>query len=78
MNILKEIILNKKQELKEVKSNWKKFKKIFKAKNANIIWEIKLASPKYDYSVDGIMHLVHKWKYPMHKFLNKERKKSSK
>jgi len=64
-NILQKIVENKKQELQgelywkykiespggeNKKSNWEKFKKIFKEKNANIIWEIKIASPKFDYS----------------------------
>ena len=52
MNILQKIIENKKQELEEKKSNWEKFKKIFAKKNANLIAEIKLASPKFDYSND--------------------------
>ena len=50
MSILDEIIEHKKQELNSVKSDSKKFKEIFAEKNANIIWEIKLASPKFDYS----------------------------
>jgi len=50
MNILQKIIENKKQELEEKKSNWEKFKKIFEQKKANLIAEIKLASPKFDYS----------------------------
>ncbi len=50
MNILDKIILNKKRELKKIKSSSQKFKKIFSKKEANIIWEIKLASPKFDYS----------------------------
>jgi len=50
MNILQKIIENKKQELELKKSNSKKFREIFKEKKANIIWEIKLASPKFDYS----------------------------
>ncbi len=50
MNILDKIILNKKKELKNIKSNSEKFKKIFSKKEASIIWEIKLASPKFDYS----------------------------
>jgi len=50
INILQKIVENKKQELENNKSNWQKFKKIFKEKNANIIWEIKIASPKFDYS----------------------------
>jgi len=50
MTILDKIIKNKKQELEEKKSNWEKFKKIFEQKNANLIAEIKLASPKFDYS----------------------------
>ena len=49
-NILQKIVENKKQELEKNKSNWEKFKKIFKEKNANLIAEIKLASPKFDYS----------------------------
>jgi indole-3-glycerol phosphate synthase len=48
--ILAEIVQNKKNELKEVKSNKNLFKKIFAQKNANIMGEIKLASPKFDYS----------------------------
>jgi len=49
MNILNEIIKNKKQELKNHKSDKERFKKIFSKKNANIIWEIKLKSPtKYE------------------------------
>ena len=50
MNILQKIIENKKQELELKKSNSKKFREIFKEKNANIIWEIKIASPKFNYS----------------------------
>ena len=49
-NILQKIVENKKQEFENRKSNWQKFKEIFAEKNANIIWEIKLASPKFDYS----------------------------
>ena len=50
MNILQKIIQNKKQELEQKKSNWEKFRKIFSEKKAGIIAEIKIASPKYDYS----------------------------
>lgn len=50
MSILDEIIENKKQELETTKSDSKKFQEIFKEKNANLIAEIKLASPKFDYS----------------------------
>jgi indole-3-glycerol phosphate synthase len=50
MTILNKIIENKKLELEEKKSDWEKFKKIFEQKNANLIAEIKLASPKFDYS----------------------------
>lgn len=50
MNILQKIVENKIQELDSKKSNWQKFKEIFAEKNANIIWEIKVASPKFDYS----------------------------
>jgi len=49
MTILDKIIENKKQELEEKKSNWEKFKKRFEQKNANLIAEIKLASPKFDF-----------------------------
>jgi indole-3-glycerol phosphate synthase len=49
-NILQKIIENKKEELENKKSNSKKFKEIFAEKNANLIAEIKLASPKFDYS----------------------------
>ena len=49
-NILQKIVENKKQELEKIKSNWENFKKIFLEKKANIIWEIKLASPKFNYS----------------------------
>ncbi|MDD3302469.1 MAG: hypothetical protein PHN31_02860 [Candidatus Gracilibacteria bacterium] len=53
MNILNEIIKNKKQELKKNKSNKERFKKIFSKKNANIIGEIKLKSPtKYEIIAD--------------------------
>lgn len=45
MNILEEIVANKRKELKSWKSNKDLFKKIFVEKNANIIWEIKLKSP---------------------------------
>ncbi|MDQ7010170.1 MAG: hypothetical protein Q9M94_07840 [Candidatus Gracilibacteria bacterium] len=50
MNILQKIIENKKEELENNKSNGKNFKKIFAKKDANIIGEIKIASPKFDYS----------------------------
>ncbi len=50
MNILDKIVLNKKRELDKVKPNLWKFKKVFSKKNANVIWEIKLASPSFDYS----------------------------
>lgn len=50
MSILQKIIENKKHKLEENKSNSKKFREIFNEKNASIIWEIKLASPKFDYS----------------------------
>jgi indole-3-glycerol phosphate synthase len=50
MNILQKIVENKKQELEKIKSNSKKFREIFAEKNANLIAEIKLASPKFDYS----------------------------
>jgi len=50
MSILKEIIKDKQKELDLVKSNKTLFKQIFLEKNANIIWEIKLSSPKFDYS----------------------------
>ena len=50
MNILQKIIENKRQELELKKSNSIKFREIFKEKKANIIWEIKIASPKFDYS----------------------------
>ena len=49
-NILQKIVENKKFELENKKSNSKKFKEIFKEKKANIIWEIKIASPKFNYS----------------------------
>ena len=49
-NILEKIVEDKKQQLNKNKSNWNKFREIFTEKNANIIWEIKLASPKFDYS----------------------------
>lgn len=48
MNILDEIIENKKVELNNRKSNKEIFKSIFNNKKANIIWEIKLASPKFN------------------------------
>lgn len=50
MNILDEIIKNKQKELSLFTSDKEKFKKIFSDKKASIIWEIKLASPKFDYS----------------------------
>ncbi len=50
MNILQEIIKNKVQELEKNISNWEKFREIFAKKDASIIWEIKISSPKYDYS----------------------------
>ena len=48
--MLQKIVEDKKQELEEVKSDKNAFKQVFKEKNANIIAEIKLASPKFDYS----------------------------
>jgi len=48
MNVLEKILLNKKEELEKVKSNWDLFKKVFAKKEANIIWEIKLASPSWN------------------------------
>lgn len=50
MNILNEIVNNKQKELDFIKSDKNRFKKIFSKKEASIIWEIKLASPKFDYS----------------------------
>lgn len=50
MNILDEIIKNKQKELSLFTSDKEKFKKIFSDKKASIIWEIKLASPNFDYS----------------------------
>jgi len=50
MNILKEIIKDKQKQLDLVKSDKNIFKQIFLEKKANIIWEIKLVSPKFDYS----------------------------
>lgn len=49
-NILQKIVENKKLELENRKSNSKKFREIFAEKKASIIGEIKLASPKFDYS----------------------------
>lgn len=49
-NILQKIVENKKQELEDRKSNGEKFREIFADKNAHIIWEIKVSSPKFDYS----------------------------
>jgi indole-3-glycerol phosphate synthase len=45
MNILKEIVKNKKRELNIFQSNKNLFKKTFENKNAKIIGEIKLKSP---------------------------------
>lgn len=50
MSILNSIIANKKSELKTYSSNWNIFANTFKSKSANVIWEIKLASPSFDYS----------------------------
>lgn len=49
-NILQKIVENKKEELESKKSNWEKFREMFLKKEANLIAEIKLASPKFDYS----------------------------
>lgn len=49
-NILQEIVENKKIELENNKSDWNKFREIFSEKKANLIAEIKIASPKFNYS----------------------------
>ena len=50
MDTLERIVLNKRRELKKVRSDFNRFKQIFSKKEASVIWEIKLASPKFDYS----------------------------
>lgn len=50
MNILDKIVNSKKIYLDKYRSNKDLFKSAFIEKKANLIWEIKLASPKFDYS----------------------------
>jgi len=57
MNVLEKILLNKKEELEKVKSNWDLFKEVFVKKEANIIWEIKLNSPSWNISRNSLESL---------------------
>lgn len=57
MRILEKILLNKKEELEKVKSNGDLFKKVFAKKEANIIWEIKLASPSWNIPENSLENL---------------------
>lgn len=75
INILERIIENKKKEIiwevykekkkyiieDELQSNAENFKQLFSKKNAGIIWEIKIASPKFDYSQSINMEEVFKF-----------------
>lgn len=72
MSILKEIVKSKQKELNLVKSNKENFKKTFSRKEASIIWEIKLSSPKFDYSDQIDLEEVFKfyWKNDLVKWVS--------
>lgn len=65
MSILDQIVADKRASLERSQSNGRDFREVFTTSGVQCIWEVKIASPSFDYldRVDPLAYIEYLWNY---------------